>query len=196
MTVSASSGEHHCFVVWFTGLSGSGKSTLAHAVREELRARGCPATVLDGDDVRRGLCADLGYSAADRHENVRRVAEVARLFVESGSIVLTALISPLVEDRRMARSLFAPGAFIETFCDAPLAVCEQRDTKGLYRRARALEIPDFTGISAPYETPVSPELVVDTVRLSPAESVRSVMRSLDERGLLPAAARGKVADGR
>jgi adenylylsulfate kinase len=187
MTATVSPPEQRAFVVWFTGLSGSGKSTLAHAVREELLALGCRVTVLDGDDVRRGLCSDLGFSAADRHENVRRVAEVARLFVESGSIVLTALISPLVEDRRMARSLFAPGTFLEAFCDASLAVCEQRDTKGLYRRARALEIPDFTGVSAPYETPVSPELVVDTVRLSPQESARSVMRSLHERGLLPGA---------
>ena len=184
MTAAVSSPEQRAFVVWFTGLSGSGKSTVAHAVREELRRLGCRVTVLDGDDVRRGLCSDLGFSAVDRHENVRRVAEVARLFVESGSIVLTALISPLKADRSMARGLFAPGAFLEAFCDASLAVCEQRDTKGLYRRARALEVPDFTGISAPYETPVSPELVVDTVRLSPLESVRSVMRSLDDRGLL------------
>jgi adenylylsulfate kinase len=187
MTAAVSPPEQRAFVVWFTGLSGSGKSTLAHAVREELRARGCTVTVLDGDDVRRGLCSDLGFSAADRHENVRRVAEVARLFVESGSIVLTALISPLEADRSMARGLFAPGAFLETFCDAPLAVCEQRDTKALYRRARALEIPDFTGISAPYETPVSPELVIDTARYSPLESVTSVMGFLDERGLLPGA---------
>ena len=187
MTASASSGERHGFVVWFTGLSGSGKSTLARAVQVELRSLGCRATVLDGDDVRRGLCSDLGFSAADRRENVRRVAEVARLFVESGSIVLTALISPLAEDRRLARSLFAPGAFLEAFCDAPLDVCERRDAKGLYRRARALEILDFTGVSAPYEKPLSPELVVDTVRCSPLESARSVVERLDERGLLPGA---------
>ena len=173
------------FVVWFTGLSGSGKTTVARAVQAELADLGVSATVLDGDDVRRGLCADLGFSAADRTENVRRVAEVARLFVESGRVVLTALISPLEEDRAAARARFAPGTFVEAFCAAPLEVCERRDPKGLYKRARAEELADFTGVSAPYEAPRRPEVVVDTYRLTERESARAVLTCLADRGLLP-----------
>jgi adenylylsulfate kinase len=172
------------FVVWFTGLSGSGKSTLAQGVRRQLEMRGLRATVLDGDEVRRGLCADLGFSGADRRENVRRVAEVARLFAESGAIVLAALISPFQADRRMARERFAPGRFVEAFCDAPLDVCEARDPKGLYRRARALDVAEFTGVSSPYERPSSPELVIDTARLSVSESVDAVMAYLCARGFV------------
>lgn len=175
---------HRSFAVWFTGLSGAGKSTLAHAIQKELHALGCQVTVLDGDNVRRGLCSDLGFSSTDRHENVRRVAEVAKLFAESGFVVLAALISPLETDRKMARSLFAPGDFLEIYCDSSLAVCEQRDVKGLYKKVRAMEIPEFTGVSSPYEIPTSPELTVNTGSLSLAESVRIVTRFLHERGLL------------
>ena len=173
------------FVVWFTGLSGSGKTTVAHAVQAELADLGVRSTVLDGDDVRRGLCSDLGFSAADRGENVRRVAEVARLFVESGQVVLTALISPLEEDRAAARARFAPGTFVEAFCDAPLDVCERRDPKGLYKRARARELADFTGVSAPYEVPRRAEIVVDTVRLTSRESARTVVAYLSGHRLVP-----------
>lgn len=173
------------FVVWFTGLSGSGKSTVARAVRAELERRALAATVLDGDEMRRGLCSDLGFSAEDRRENVRRVAEVARLFVDAGTIVLTALISPLEEDRARARALFAPGTFVEAYCAASLDVCEARDPKGLYRRARADRLPDFTGITAPYEVPRAPEVVVDTVWLTEAGSAAGVLRYLTGRGLLP-----------
>jgi len=174
------------FVVWLTGLSGSGKSTLARALRKELVSRGHLVKVLDGDDVRRGLCADLGYSAAERRENVRRVAEVARLLVESGFVVVAALISPLESDRRMARGLFAPDEFIETFCSAPLSVCEERDPKGLYRRARAAELTEFTGVSAPYEPPRHPEIVVDTARVSVEDSLSTVLVCLGERGVIDA----------
>lgn len=176
---------HRSFVVWFTGLPGAGKSTLARAVQRELLDLGCRVTVLDGDSVRGGLCSDLGFSLADRHENVRRVAAVAKLFVEAGFIVLTALISPLEASRKMARRFFAPDDFLEVYCDAPLAVCEQRDLKGLYRKARAMEIHEFTGLSSPYEIPASPELIVDTGRLSNVNSTRVVMELLRDRGLLP-----------
>ncbi|RKQ96840.1 adenylylsulfate kinase [Kushneria sinocarnis] len=144
--------------IWFTGLSGSGKSTLANVLEAELNRRGCHTMLLDGDNIRHGLCRDLGMSRADRSENIRRIGEVAHLFVESGLIVLTAFISPFARDRQQARSLFRPGEFQEVFVDTPLGLCEQRDPKGLYRRARAGEIHDFTGIDSPYEPPMQPEL--------------------------------------
>jgi bifunctional enzyme CysN/CysC len=148
--------------IWFTGLAGAGKSTIADLVATELTARGRRAYVLDGDDVRRGLTKDLGFTAADRAENVRRVAEVARLMVDAGLIVLVALISPFRADRMRARALFADGAFLEVFVDTPLAVAEQRDPKGLYARARAGTLRDFTGIDSPYEAPERAELVLRT----------------------------------
>lgn len=153
---------HRSIVLWFTGLSGSGKSTLAHAVEEALVQMRCRTFVLDGDNVRHGLCADLGFSLSDRSENIRRIGEVAKLFVEAGTIVLTAFISPLRADRVRARSLFPSADFVEVYCEAPLEVCEGRDVKGLYQRARRGEIPEFTGISSPYEPPLSPELTVKT----------------------------------
>ena len=150
--------------VWFTGLSGSGKSTLAFAVEEALVARGVAAYVLDGDNVRFGLNRDLGFSPADRTENVRRIGEVCRLFQDAGLVVLTAFISPYQADRDAVRALHPDGAFTEVFVDTPLAVCEERDVKGLYAKARAGEITEFSGISALYETPLAPELCIDTSR--------------------------------
>ncbi|MEY4646155.1 MAG: hypothetical protein RLZZ596_2986 [Pseudomonadota bacterium] len=156
------SNGHRALVVWFTGLSGSGKSTLANAVEEKLYKSGYRTFLLDGDNLRHGLCRDLGFSYNDRRENVRRVVETSKLMVESGTIVLVALISPFRYDRDLARSLFPEGDFIEIYCSAPLETCESRDVKGLYARARAGEIKDFTGITSPYEPPILPELVVDT----------------------------------
>ena len=148
--------------VWLTGLSGAGKSTIANLVAQELTARGHRACVLDGDDVRRGLTKDLGFTAADRAENVRRVAEVARLMVDAGLTVLVALISPFRAGRERARALFADGEFYEVFVDTPLAVAEQRDPKGLYAKARAGALRDFTGLDSPYEAPERAELVLHT----------------------------------
>lgn len=155
---------HDSYTVWFTGLSGSGKSTLAFAVEEALTARGVAAYVLDGDNIRFGLNRDLGFSPEDRAENIRRIGEVCRLFQDAGLVTLTAFISPYRADRDQVRSLHPHGRFIEVFVDTPIDVCERRDVKGLYAKARAGDIADFSGISAPYEAPVDPELVVDTSR--------------------------------
>jgi bifunctional enzyme CysN/CysC len=148
--------------VWMTGLSGSGKSTLANLLEKRLHALGRHTYVLDGDNVRHGLNRDLGFTEADRVENIRRVAEVARLMVDAGLIVIVAFISPFRAEREFARSLFAPGEFVEVFVDTPLAECEQRDPKGLYAKARRGEIPAFTGISSPYEPPLQPEVHLRT----------------------------------
>ena len=156
---------HHALVLWFTGFSGSGKSTLAHAVEDRLYHMNCRTFVLDGDNVRQGLCSDLGFSVQDRSENIRRIGEAAKLLVESGVIAMTAFISPFRTDRQRARGIFPHGDFIEIFCDASLDVCEQRDVKGLYRRARAGEVKEFTGISSPYEAPLNPELSIPDGRL-------------------------------
>jgi adenylylsulfate kinase len=142
---------HRGAIIWFTGLSGSGKSTLAHAVEESLYQQGCSTFVLDGDNVRHGLCGDLGFSDKDRQENIRRIGEMAKLFMEAGMIVLTAFISPYRVDRNRVRSMVEPDNFIEIYCDTPIEVCEIRDVKGLYKKARAGEIAEFTGISSPYE---------------------------------------------
>lgn len=155
---------HSGRTVWFTGLSGSGKSTLAFAVEEALVARGVAAYVLDGDNVRFGLNRDLGFSAADRTENVRRIGEVCRLFQDAGLVVLSAFISPYRADRDAVRALHPEGSFVEVFVDAPLDICETRDVKGLYARARTGEIPEFSGISAPYEAPEAPDITVDATR--------------------------------
>lgn len=154
--------KHRSFIVWFTGLSGSGKSTLIHSVEERLFKMGKHTFALDGDNVRHGLCADLGFSPKDRIENIRRIGEAAKLMVDGGLIVLAAFISPYRADRQKVRNLVKPGDFIEVFCDCSLAVCENRDVKGLYKLARAGEIRDFTGISSPYEAPTNPELVLNT----------------------------------
>lgn len=178
--------DHRSAVLWFTGLSGSGKSTLAHAVEDELYKRQCRTFVLDGDNVRHGLCGDLGFSLEDRKENIRRVGEVAKLFTEAGVIVLTAFISPLREDRERVRNILPHGDFIEIYCAASLEVCEGRDVKGLYKKARAGQIPEFTGITSPYEEPVNPELVVNTGGDPLEVSLAHVMRLLEEREIIKA----------
>ncbi|MBU0689911.1 MAG: adenylyl-sulfate kinase [Gammaproteobacteria bacterium] len=175
---------HGGVILWFTGLSGAGKSSLSHAVEEALHSMGCHTFVMDGDNVRHGLCADLGFSSEDRVENIRRVGEMSKLFIEAGVIVLTAFISPFRSDRERVRSLVPHGDFMEIFCSTPLEVCEERDVKGLYKRARAGEIKEFTGISSPYEAPVDPELVVETGKLSIEDSVAKVMELLRERGIV------------
>jgi len=153
---------HRSFILWFTGLSGAGKSTLAHRLEELLYLRGCRTYVFDGDNVRHGLCSDLGFGPEDRHENIRRIGEMSKLFIEAGVIALTAFISPFRQDREVVRALVDDGDFIEIYCNTPLEICEQRDIKGLYQRARRGEIKDFTGISSPYEPPENPEIVVNT----------------------------------
>ena len=155
---------HRAVTVWFTGLSGSGKSTLAFALEAVLLERGVAAYVLDGDNVRFGLNRDLGFSPEDRTENIRRIGEVCRLFQDAGVVVLTAFISPYVADRDQVRAIHAESTFIEVYVDTPLEICEARDPKGLYVKARAGEIPDFSGISAPYEPPPSPEITIDTTQ--------------------------------
>ena len=170
--------------LWLTGLSGSGKSTIAVAVEAELVKRGHLAYVLDGDNVRHGLNNNLGFSPEDRTENIRRIAEVAKLFADNGTIVLTSFISPYRADREAARGLFLAGDFLEIHVDADVSTCESRDPKGLYKKARAGEIPEFTGISAPYEAPDSPELVVDTATLSLQQSVAAVIELLEKTGRL------------
>lgn len=169
--------------MWFTGLSGAGKSTLAHAVEERLHQRGCHTYVLDGDNVRHGLCGDLSFSIEDRKENIRRIAEVAKLMLEAGVITLTAFISPFREDRDRARQIFPHGEFLEIFCDCPIEICEDRDVKGLYKKARAGEVKEFTGISSPYEAPLKPELKINTGTQSLKECVDQVMTLLDSRGV-------------
>jgi adenylylsulfate kinase len=175
---------HRAACLWFTGLSGSGKSTLARAVEQALVALGVQAYLLDGDNVRMGLNGDLGFSPQDRAENIRRIGEVARLFVDSGAITLTAFISPYRADRAAARALL-PGRFCEVWVNPGLEVCEQRDPKGLYVKARSGELGQFTGISAPYEAPEAAELEVDTGALDLAGSVQAVLDHLREHGLIP-----------
>jgi adenylylsulfate kinase len=176
---------HKSVIVWFTGLSGAGKSTLAHAVEERLHQMSCRTFVFDGDNVRHGLCGDLDFSEEDRRENIRRIGEMAKLFVEAGVIALTAFISPFRADRLKVRNLTAPGDFIEVYCRCPIEVCEQRDVKGMYRRARAGEIRDFTGISSPYEEPENPELAVDTGSMPLDQCVDQVIGYLQDRGVIP-----------
>ncbi|MEX1176922.1 MAG: adenylyl-sulfate kinase [Nitriliruptor sp.] len=175
---------HGPLTVWFTGLSGSGKSTLAFAVEQALIADGIAAYVLDGDNVRFGLNRDLGFSPDDRAENIRRIGEVCRLMHDAGLIVLTAFISPYRADRQQVRDLHPDGGFVEVHVDTPLEVCEQRDVKGLYAKARAGEIPDFSGISAPYEPPDDPELRLDTSQLDLDACVAAIRADLAERGTL------------
>ena len=179
---------HRSAILWFTGLSGSGKSTLANAVNAALFERGLATYVLDGDNIRHGLCKDLGFSDADREENIRRIGEVAKLFLDAGVIVLTAFVSPFRADRDKARALVAEGDFLEIHCAADLAVCESRDPKGLYAKARAGQIKEFTGISSPYEAPEKPELCLDTSAQDPEQCVAAVINLLEERGVLKAAA--------
>lgn len=171
-------------VVWFTGLSASGKSTVAREVELALVENGINAYVLDGDNIRHGLNSNLGFSPEDRKENIRRIGEVAKLFSEANVVVLTAFISPYRADRDLARKLLPAGTFFEVFCDAGLEVCEQRDPKGLYKKARAGEIPEFTGISAPYEAPEQAELTLKTGKETLEESTRRVLSLLAERAII------------
>jgi adenylylsulfate kinase len=185
---------HQGAVVWLTGLSGAGKSTLATLLEQELFELGCQCYILDGDNVRHGLNRDLGFSPEDRTENIRRIGEVANLLRDAGLIVLTAFISPYRDDRARARAVCPPGTFLEVHCQCGLAECERRDPKGLYRKARAGEIPQFTGISAPYEAPADPEVVVRTDRTPPARCVQEVVAALQERGILTAPPDDLAAD--
>jgi adenylylsulfate kinase len=168
-------------VIWLTGLSGSGKSTLAYALEHRLIEMGQLTYALDGDNVRMGLCSDLGFAPEDRNENIRRIGEVAALFADAGLLVLTSFISPYKQDRQAARAT-SRGNFVEVYLDVPVEVCERRDPKGLYKKARAGEITNFTGIDAPYEEPADPELRVNTDELSVAESVDRIVAYLEEHG--------------
>jgi len=176
--------KHKSFVLWFTGLSGSGKSTLANAVEKELFNKNYNVTVLDGDNVRHGLCSDLGFSEEDRNENMRRVGEVSKLFVESGTIVLAAFVSPYRKDREQVRSRLPHGDFYEVYCECDLEICEQRDPKGLYKKARDGEITNFTGISAPYEAPIKPDMTVNSNKLSLDEEVKHIIHNIRSKGLI------------
>ena len=175
---------HGSAILWFTGLSGSGKSTLANAVNAALHTNGFSTYLLDGDNIRHGLCKDLGFSDLDREENIRRIGEVSKLFLDAGIIVLTAFVSPFRIDRDKARALVGKNDFIEIYCSADLAVCETRDTKGLYAKARKGDLKDFTGISSPYEEPQSPELKIDTGTLGIDECVDIVTNFLVDQRII------------
>jgi adenylylsulfate kinase len=176
---------HKAVILWFTGLSGAGKSTLAHALEERLHQQNCSTFVLDGDNVRHGLCGDLGFTDEDRQENIRRIGEMSKLFIEAGVITLTAFISPFAADRQQVRELVPDGDFIEIYCHCPLEVCEVRDVKGLYKKARLGEIKEFTGISSPYEVPQNPELTINTAGKSVDKCVDQIVAFLQQRGDLP-----------
>jgi adenylylsulfate kinase len=171
-------------LLWFTGLSGAGKSTIAGAVESQLAKRLQHTYLMDGDNVRHGLCGDLGFSECDRSENIRRVGEVANLMIDSGLIVLTAFISPFKANRYAVRKMLREGEFIEIFIDTPIAECEKRDPKGLYKKARAGEIRDFTGIDSPYETPENAEIIIKNINVSVDEAANQVIEFLDARGYL------------
>jgi len=172
---------HKSMVLWFTGLSGSGKSTLANALNEALHLKGISTYVLDGDNIRHGLCKDLGFSDRDREENIRRIGEVANLFMNAGIVSITAFVSPFKADREKVRSIIGKNDFIEIYCSANLSVCEKRDTKGLYKKARLGEIKEFTGISSPYEIPENPEIKIDTGNIGLTDSVQKIINYLDKK---------------
>jgi adenylylsulfate kinase len=176
---------HRGCIVWLTGLSGSGKSTIAVELEKRLWDRNVRAFILDGDNIRHGLNKNLGFSPADRTENIRRIGEVAKLFTDAGMVAITAFISPYRADRDQVRALVPEGDFVEVFVECPIEVCEQRDVKGLYQKARAGQIPEFTGISAPYEAPLRPELTIRTHEQPPAASAQQVLDYLAGRGTLP-----------
>ena len=175
---------HKGAVIWFTGLSASGKSTIAHLVEKELHRRGCSTYVLDGDNVRHGLCSDLTFCPEDRAENIRRIGEMVKLFVNAGIIVLTAFISPYREDRQKVRSLFSDGQFLEVYVDCPPEVCAARDQKGIYQKAKEGIIKEFTGISAPYERPESPELVIQSHKLDASKAAARVIKLIGEHQII------------
>ena len=172
-------------VLWLTGLPSSGKSTLGHEVERLLFERGCNSCVLDGDNIRHGLNKNLGFSPEDRKENIRRIGEVARLFAEAGVIVFTAFISPYREDRDQARTLNDEGRFFEIYCECSVSECEKRDPKGLWGKARKGEIPEFTGVSAPYEEPMAPEIIVQTHKYSLEECAEQIIRHLEANDMIP-----------
>jgi bifunctional enzyme CysN/CysC len=169
---------HKGKVVWFTGLSGSGKSTIANSLEKELHAQGRRTYILDGDNIRQGLNRDLGFTDADRVENIRRIAEVAKLMMDAGLIVLTAFISPFRMEREMARELIGAGNFFEVYVNTPLEVCESRDVKGLYHKARSGQLPNMTGIDSPYEPPLAAQVTVDTAHCSLPEAVRTILQRI------------------
>lgn len=173
--------KHQSFVIWFTGLSGAGKSTIANLVEQELFSRNIHTYSLDGDNIRAGINKGLGFSEDDRHENIRRIGEIARLFVDSGTVVIAAFITPLEKDREMLRDIIGKDDLIEVFVNTPLDECERRDVKGMYKKARAGIIKNFTGISAPYENPQSPDIEIHTENQSVEFSVKQVMNSIAER---------------
>lgn len=175
---------HRGVNLWFTGLSGSGKSTLAHAVEERLHTMGCRTFVFDGDNVRHGLCRDLGFSLEDRAENIRRIAEMVKLFLDAGTIALTAFISPLARDRQKVREIIGMENMLEIYCDCPLESCEARDVKGMYKKARAGLITNYTGISSVYEAPVNPDLRVDTDNRTLAECIDEIIDLLAQRRIV------------
>jgi len=175
---------HKSVIIWFTGLSGAGKSTVAHALEDRLHNNKIRTFVLDGDNVRHDLCKDLGFSDDDRTENIRRIGEVSKLMMEAGVIVLTAFISPFIKDRQIVRKLTAKGEFIEVYCDADIDVCESRDVKGLYKKARAGEITEFTGISSPYEAPENPEIIIRSGQDSVDSCVTVILNYLKEKGIV------------
>jgi adenylylsulfate kinase len=177
---------HGGAVVWITGLSGAGKTTLADALQRTLFDLGCQVFALDGDKVRNGLCADLGFSLPERSENIRRIGEVAHLFCQAGQIVIVSAISPMRADRARVRALMPAPQFIEVYCHCPLAVCEARDPKGLYQRARAGQLAEFTGISSPYEAPEAPEVVVDSAAASVDDGVGKVLARLRQMKIIKA----------
>lgn len=177
--------RHKAAALWFTGLSGSGKSTLANKVENTLFLKGCHTYVLDGDNVRHGLNGDLGFSPEDRKENIRRLSELVRLFVDSGSIVFSAFISPYQQDRENARKLLEPGEFVEIFCKCNLKECETRDPKGLYKKARAGEIQQFTGISSTYEDPQNPEITVNTGEQTIEQCANKIISYLEKKNIIP-----------
>lgn len=176
--------KHHSVVVYLTGLSGSGKSTIANAAAQALFEKGLQSFVLDGDNVRFGLNKDLGFSDKDREENIRRIGEVAKILVESGQIVFTAFISPFQKDRDNVKSLLEADEFIEVFVDCPLDVCEERDPKGLYKKARSGEIAEFTGVSSPYEQPFAPDVILNTQYLNVEQCVKRLITYLEENQLI------------
>lgn len=176
--------NHKSVVVWFTGLSGSGKSTLAHALEEVLYQLDCRTIVLDGDNIRHGLCGDLGFSDQDRQENHRRIGELSKLFVEAGVITLTAFISPFKDSREQIKSMLSDADFIEVFVNCSIEVCEQRDVKGLYKSAREGRIKNFTGVNSPYEKPDSPDLVVNTDSDTLDKSVQDVLSLLVNKSII------------
>lgn len=188
LTVSRANREllngHKSAILWFTGLPGSGKSTLSNAVEAYLHKQGARTFVLDGDNIRQGLCSDIGFSDEDRTENIRRIGEVSKLMMDAGVICMSAFISPFRKDRRIVRDITKAGDFIEIFCNADLEICEKRDPKGLYKKARSGEIAEFTGISSPYEVPEHPEIILATGIQTVEESVSQVIDYLKNSNLI------------